>query len=166
MTSPNKRVYPQQLQFFRNCLHLLPTKIPFSLDLLLFFSQFPLCLLWSLAGTVYERAVLWWPKASVCRDCPPQACCQVRMKSIWLPSEPLTVTGWIIHTAVGADKGFGTACVCRPYFVEHSKNLILLESSAPFSNQVEIGQQVQELLGGRSHLCTNAHPQVCKSFVS
>lgn len=59
---------------------------------------------------------------------------------------------------MGSDQGFRTACSCRLYFTEHSKNLILLESSAPLSNQVEIGQQVQELLGGLTHLCTSTHP--------
>lgn len=63
-----------------------------------------------------------------------------------------------MHTAVGSDKGFGTACSCRLYFVQHCKKLILLESSAPLSNQVEIGQQVQEALGSLTHLCTNTHP--------
>lgn len=56
---------------------------------------------------------------------------------------------------MGSDKGFGTACSCRLYFVQHRKKLILLESSAPLSNQVEIGQQVQEVLGSLTHLCTN-----------
>lgn len=99
--------------------NLIPPRSP------IVFSQFPLCLLYPLAGQ--KRDLLWCPRSSLYRGCPLQACCQVRMKFIWLPSELLR--GWITHTAVGPDKDFGTACSCGLHFIRRCKNLILLESS-------------------------------------
>lgn len=59
-----------------------------------------------------------------------------------------------------------TACSCRLYFIQHCKNLVLLESSAPLSNQVEIGQRVQELLGSLTHVRTNTHGSGLQELVS